>query len=83
MSARKKNWIPVGEPSNQLSQDPELVALRAAREKEFAERLARMRVEEEPLLADLRKVGWMLIARGIWSWSQPIMLKSFRFCLST
>jgi hypothetical protein len=41
-----------------LQADPEYVARREAQERELAERSARLRVEEEPILADLRRVGW-------------------------
>ncbi len=36
----------------------DFVARQAAKNKEIAEREARLRIEEKPLLADLRSVGW-------------------------
>ena len=40
-----------------IESDPEFIARRAAREGDIAERRARRRIEEEPVLAELRKVG--------------------------
>lgn len=42
----------------QLQSDPQFVSRREAQEREWAERSARLRAEEEPILADLRGAGW-------------------------
>lgn len=41
-----------------LQANPGFLARREAQERELAERSARLRLEEEPILADLRRVGW-------------------------
>jgi hypothetical protein len=41
-----------------LQADPEFVAKQQERERERIERSARFRVEEDPILAELREIGW-------------------------
>jgi len=46
------------ENSHSWKLDPAFAGQREARNREIAERSARLRIEEEPILADLRRVGW-------------------------
>src|SRR6266702_4401382 len=55
---KRKMPITARELIAKLQVDPEYVARREAQEGEWAERSAGLRVEEEPILADLRCVGW-------------------------
>jgi hypothetical protein len=47
-----------GEFAARLQADPEFVAKQRLRERERTERSARLRAEQEPILADLREIGW-------------------------
>lgn len=55
---KKRKPITAGELMVQLQSDPEFVARREAREREWSERSGRLQAEEEPILADLRGAGW-------------------------
>ncbi|NDL56995.1 hypothetical protein [Phytoactinopolyspora mesophila] len=48
----------------ELESDPEWVARRDERDREFAERTARLRAAEEPLVDDLQRVG--LFVESVW-----------------
>lgn len=58
MNAKKRTWITAGELMAKLQADPEFVARQQAKENELNERSDRIRRDEEPLLKDLREVGW-------------------------
>jgi hypothetical protein len=68
MATRRKGPMTWDEWTAQLKAEGKLddfVARREAQEKELAERAARLRAEEEPLLADLRAViGWKV--ESVW-----------------
>jgi hypothetical protein len=62
----KKRQPPVtaAELTARLQADPEFVAKQQERERERNERSARLRVEEEPILVELRELGWK--ANSVW-----------------
>ncbi|GAC1677015.1 MAG: hypothetical protein NVS9B2_27830 [Steroidobacteraceae bacterium] len=63
-STKRRPPITAAEHSRLLEANPEFVAQRAAREKERAESIARIRAEAAPLLAELQAVGLKIQSVG-------------------
>jgi hypothetical protein len=57
MTKRKSGPMTASELNRALMRDPEFLAQQEVRNREITERSARLRIEEEPILADLRAVG--------------------------
>ena len=53
----RKGPIAAAELLAELGADPDWLAMRAAKDRELAERRARLRAEEQPLLDDLASLG--------------------------
>lgn len=58
MTAKQRPPMTAAELAAKLQATPEFVARKQAQEKERNERSARLRIEEEPILTELRGVGW-------------------------
>lgn len=67
---KERRWVTAAEFLKELASDPEYVAAQKRLAREMEERAREDRIAEEPLLADLRRVGvgvasaWDLIERG-------------------
>lgn len=55
---KRKHPVTAAELAARLQADPEFVAKQQERERERMERSVRFRVEQEPILAELREIGW-------------------------
>lgn len=55
---KKRGPNTAAELDAELQNNPEFVARSRQREQELADLASRLRIEEEPLLADLREIGW-------------------------
>lgn len=58
MTTKRSHSMTAAELAAKLQTNPEFVARKQAQEQERSERAARIRVEEEPILAELRGIGW-------------------------
>jgi hypothetical protein len=58
MTRQRKGPVTVAEAIAELNADPDWVARRKAEDQEREARSSQLRIEQQPLLAELRSVGW-------------------------
>jgi hypothetical protein len=82
---KRRPSITAAELATKLQADPEFVARQQEKSRETAERTARLRVDEDPILAELRSVGWDI--NSVWDLVNtsaryeaaiPVLLKHLR-----
>ena len=61
---KKRTPITAAELTAKLLADPEYIVRRKEKERRLAERSARLQAEQEPILAELRGVGWYV--KSVW-----------------